>query len=66
MYMYTIYTHTYIRLPHPWSGDNRGQETFLAPSADNQTRNCDTDCSNHHPSLSTLRSKGLSRSKMVS
>ena len=49
MYMYTIYIHTYIRLPHPWCGDNRGQETFLAPSADNQTRNCDTDCSNHHP-----------------
>ena len=49
-----------VRLPHPWSGDSQGQETFLAPSVDKQTRNC----SNHHPSLSTLRSKGLSRSKM--
>ena len=29
-------------------------------SADKQTRNYDTECSNHHPSLSTLRSKGLS------
>ena len=51
------------------SGDNhshpfQGQETFLAPSADNHTRNYHTECSNHHPSLSTLRSKGLSRSKM--
>ena len=33
----------------------------FAPSADNQTCNYDTECSNHHPSLSTLRSKGLSR-----
>ena len=23
-----------VRLPHPWSGDSQGQETFLAPSAD--------------------------------
>ena len=38
---------------------------FLAPSTVNQTRNYETDCSNHHPSLSTLRSKGLSRSKMI-
>ena len=37
---------------------------FLAHSVDNQTRNYDTKCPNHHPSLSTLRSKGLSRSKM--
>ena len=33
--------------------------TFLAPFADKQTRNYDTECSNHHPSQSTLRSKGL-------
>ena len=25
-----------VRLPHPRSGDSRGQETFLAPSADKQ------------------------------
>ena len=53
-----------VRLPHPWSGDSQGQETFLAPSADKQTRNYDIECPNHHPSLSTLRPKGLSRSKM--
>ena len=31
-----------VRLPHPQSGDSQGQETFLAPSADKQTRNYDT------------------------
>ena len=65
MYIYIyiyIYTHTYtpvnanaivsiVRLPHPWSGDSQGQETFLAPSADKQTRNYDTECSNHHRSI---------------
>ena len=30
-----------VRLPHPRSGDSQGQEMFLAPSADNQTRNYD-------------------------
>ena len=44
-----------VRLPHPQSGDSQGQETFLAPSADKQTCNYDTECSNHHPSLSTPR-----------
>ena len=29
------------RLPHPRSRDSQGQETFLAPSADKQTRNYD-------------------------
>ena len=53
-----------VRLPKPWSGDSQGQETLLAPFADKPTRNYDTEYSNHHPSLSTLRSKGLSRSKM--
>ena len=53
-----------VRLPHPRNGDSQGQETFLAPSADKQTPNYDIECSNHHPSLSTLRPKGLSRSKM--
>ena len=53
-----------MRLPQSQSGDGQGQETFLATSADKQTRNYDTECSNHHPCLSTLRSKGLSRSKM--
>ena len=31
---------------------------------DEQTRKYDTECSNEHSSLSTLRSKGLSRSNM--
>ena len=53
-----------FRLPHPRSGDIQNQETFLAPPADKQTRNYDTECSKHHPSISTLRSKGLSRNKI--
>ena len=53
-----------VRLPHPQSGDIHGQETFLAPSADKQTLNHDTECSNDHPSLSTLSLNGMSRSKM--
>ena len=52
------------RLPHPRSRDSQGQETFLAPSADKQTHNYDTECSNQHPSLSTQRPKRLSHSKM--
>ena len=27
-----------VRLPHLWSGNSQCQETFLAPSADKQTR----------------------------
>ena len=53
-----------VRLPHRRSGDNQYQEAFLAPSADKQTRNYDIECSNHHSSLSTIRPKGLSHSKM--
>ena len=44
----------------PRSGNRKSQGAILAPSADKQTRNYD----NYHPSLSALRSKGLSRSKM--
>ena len=50
-----------VRLPHPWSGDSKGQETFLVPSANNEIY--DRLCSNHHSSLSTLGSKRMSRSK---
>ena len=32
-----------VRLPHPRSRDSQGQETFLAPSADKQTRSYDAD-----------------------
>ena len=53
-----------VRLPHPGSGDSQGQETFLAPFADNQTRNYNTECLNNHPSLWTLRLKELIHSKM--
>ena len=46
MKWWTIYTNlpvnAIVRLPHPQSGDSQGQETFLAPSADEQTRNYDT------------------------
>ena len=31
-----------VRLPHPRSRDSQGQETFLEPSADKQTRKYDT------------------------
>ena len=37
---------TKVRLPHPQSGDSQCRETLLAPSADNQTRNYNTECSN--------------------
>ena len=53
-----------VSLPHPRSRDSQGQEAFLVPSVDEQTRNCDIECWNHHPSLTNLRSKGLSRSKV--
>ena len=68
MCIYNIYTNlpvnVIVRLPHRGSRDIQGQETFLAPSADKQTRHYDIDCSNHHPSLLNLRPKGLSCSKM--
>ena len=48
-YMISIYIYIYIytnlpvtamvRLPHPRSGDNQGQVTFLASPAYKQTRN---------------------------
>ena len=40
------------------------QEMFLATSADKQTLNYDTECSNHHPSQSPQETLGLSHSKM--
>ena len=53
-----------VRLLHPRCGDNQSQETFLAPSTVNQTHSYDTEFSLHNPSLSTLRPKGLSCSKL--
>ena len=32
-----------VTLPYPRSGDSQRQETFLAPSADKQTRNYDIE-----------------------
>ena len=55
MYIYVyifVYIYAIVRLPYPWSGDIQGQEKFLAPSADKQTLNYDTECSNHYPSQS--------------
>ena len=65
----SIYIHTYInlypdlprnvivRLPYPWSGN------VLAPSADKQTCNFDTECSNHIH-LNHHKALGVSRRKM--
>ena len=53
-----------VRLSHRQCGDIQDQEMFLAPSANKQSRNYDIECSNHHPSLSTQRPKGLCGSKM--
>ena len=65
IYIYTnIPVNAMVRLPHPRSGNSQGQETFLAPCANKQTRNYDIECSNRHSYLSNLRLKGLSRSKM--
>ena len=67
MKWWAIYTNStgnaIVRQPHPRGGDSQGQKMFLAPSGDKQTRNYDTR-ELKPPSLSTLRSKGLSHSKM--
>ena len=46
--IYVLYTNLpvsdIVRLPHPRIGDSHGQETFLAPTADKQTRSYDTEC----------------------
>ena len=47
-----------VRLPHPRIGNSQGHETFLAHSAYKKTHKYDIECSNHHPSLSTLIPKG--------
>ena len=44
-----------VKLPNTRSGDSHGQERFLAPSSEKQTRNYDIQFSNHHPFISTLR-----------
>ena len=63
--MYTnLPVNVIVKLSHTRSRDLQGQERYLTPSADNQTRNHDTECSDHYPSVSTTNSKGLSGSKM--
>ena len=47
-----------FRLPHPRSKESQGPEMFLAPSADDQTHNYDTECSNHHPPTRNTKVKG--------
>ena len=68
MKWWAIYTNllvnAIVKLPHLHSRDSQDQEKFLASSADKQTRNYYTECSNHHSSLSTLMSNGLRRTKM--
>ena len=53
-----------VRLPYPRSSDGQGQKTFWAPSANKQTHNYGTRCSNQHPFISALWIKGLSPRKM--
>ena len=43
IYLKKLAVNVIVRLPNPQSGDNQGKETFLAPTADKQTRNYDTD-----------------------
>ena len=53
-----------VRQPYPRGGDIQDQEKFLAPFLDRQTLIYDIECSKHYLFLSTLRAKGLSRSKI--
>ena len=43
---------------------SQSQQKFLTPSSDKQTRNHDTEYLNYHASLSVIRSKRLSQSKV--
>ena len=45
-------TNAIVRLTRPRNGHSQDRETFLAPSADKETRNYDGECSSHHPSQS--------------
>ena len=48
IYITDLLGNVIVRLPHPRSGNSLGQETFLAPLADKQTRNHGTECLNHN------------------
>ena len=51
-------------LPHPRSGDSQGQETSLAPSDDNKTRNYDT--SSYHCKKGIPKSQALRLNRICS
>ena len=53
-----------VRIPHLRIGNSQGPDTFVGPSSEKKTCNYDIECSNHHPSFSTLSPKWLSHSKM--
>ena len=54
IYIYAVFPkNVLVRPPHPRIGDSQGQETFLAPSADKQTCNYDTECTNPPPPWGT-------------
>ena len=46
-YIYELTTKFHSQSTHTQSGDTLGQETFLAPSADNKTGKHDRECSNN-------------------
>ena len=48
-----------VRQLHPRSRNSQGQETFLAPSADNQTCNYETEYSNQPPVAVNTKVKGI-------
>ena len=52
MHKFTKKYHGQTRQPYHGSGDNQGQETFLAPCTDKQIHNYDTECSKQYPSQS--------------
>ena len=63
-YIYKFISKSHSQTTHPWIVKSHDEGTFLALFVDNQSHNYDTECSNHHPSVSILRSNCLSRSKM--
>ena len=64
IYVHNLPANALVRLPYLRSGDSQGRETFLAPSVDNQIHNYNTECSNHHPSPTIIRLKGLSSGEL--
>ena len=63
-YIYKFISKSHSQTTHPWIVKSHDEGTFLALFVDNQSHNYDTECSNHHLSLSTLMSKGLRCTKI--